>query len=270
MSTDKPLTIRDYLNRTMDSARQITRTVSSNSKIQTNRRPFRAYLSTPGIQKLGSIDQKTTGLTLADYRARPILTQCFKKDTPQSNTVKGAEGSLSQTNKKLCAEILKQSSVSAKDLAESGNDRISGNSKPIMAAPSIHSVSNQQAQIESHVKKAAQKYNLPPALIKGVIKAESNFCATAVSQAGAQGLMQLMPATAKELGVNDSFDIGQNIDGGACYLRQMMDRFDGDVKTALAAYNAGPGTVDKYDGNVPYQETKQYVKRVLRFSEQMA
>jgi len=112
------------------------------------------------------------------------------------------------------------------------------------------------------------QYILPPNLIKGVIKAESNFQVSAVSHAGAQGLMQLMPITAKELGVTDPFYIEQNIDGGSRYLRKMLGSFGGYVKLALAAYNAGPGIVRKYNGNVPYQETKQYIDRVLRFSEQ--
>jgi soluble lytic murein transglycosylase-like protein len=127
-----------------------------------------------------------------------------------------------------------------------------------------------QQIIAQNVQKAAAKYNLPPELINGVIRAESNFKVRAVSSAGAQGLMQLMPATAKELGVKNSFDIEQNIDGGAKYLRQMLDRFGGNVRKALAAYNAGPGTVIKYNGRVPYPETRQYVRRVLRFSRQMA
>jgi hypothetical protein len=124
--------------------------------------------------------------------------------------------------------------------------------------------------IDQNVQRAAAKYDLSPDLIRGVIRAESNFKAKAVSSAGAQGLMQLMPATAKELGVKNSFDIAQNIDGGTKYLRKMLDRFGGNVRTALAAYNAGPGTVIKYNGRVPYPETRQYVKRVLRFSRQMA
>ena len=83
--------------------------------------------------------------------------------------------------------------------------------------------------------------------------------------------MQLMPATALELGVEDPFDIEQNIDGGARYLRQMLDNFGGNVKVALAAYNAGPGAVERYGGRVPpYPETEQYVNRGLRFSEQTA
>ncbi|MGD2024132.1 MAG: lytic transglycosylase domain-containing protein, partial [Desulfobacterales bacterium] len=131
-------------------------------------------------------------------------------------------------------------------------------------------VLNEHQIIDQNVQKAAAKYDLSPDLIRGVIRAESNFEVKAVSRAGAQGLMQLMPATAKELGVHNPFDIAQNIDGGAKYLRQMLDRFGGNIRKALAAYNAGPGTVIKYKGRVPYPETRQYIERVLRFSRQMA
>jgi soluble lytic murein transglycosylase-like protein len=120
-----------------------------------------------------------------------------------------------------------------------------------------------RASIQNSIQAAARTYNLPSTLIRSVIRAESNFRADAVSPAGAQGLMQLMPATARELGVTDPFDVAQNIDGGARYLRQMLDRFDGDLKLALAAYNAGPGTVQRYNGEVPYRETRDYVRRVL-------
>jgi len=137
-------------------------------------------------------------------------------------------------------------------------------------SPNRQTDSNESQAIESSVLKAAGKYDLPPGLIKAVIRAESNFKVDAVSRAGAQGLMQLMPGTAKELGVENPFDIEQNIDGGACYLRKMMDSFGGDLKVALAAYNAGPGAVQKYGGEIPpYQETERYVNRVLRFSKQM-
>ena len=96
-----------------------------------------------------------------------------------------------------------------------------------------------------------------------MIQTESGFRPDAVSPVGAQGLMQLMPTTAKDLGVSDPFDVEQNINGGAKYIRQMLDRFDGDLKLALAAYNSGPGTVNRYNGEVPYRETRQYVQRVL-------
>ena len=122
-------------------------------------------------------------------------------------------------------------------------------------------------KIEQSVKEAAAKYNLPSNLIKGVIEAESDFQVGEVSRAGAQGLMQLMPETAKDLGVKDPFDIDQNIDGGARYLRNMLDRFGGDLKLALAAYNSGPETVKRYNGIPPYKETTRYVEKVLKFSK---
>jgi len=128
---------------------------------------------------------------------------------------------------------------------------------------------SEKERINQSVTRASEKYNLPENLIKGVIRAESAFHPRAVSTAGAQGLMQLMPGTARELGVTDAFDIDQNIDGGTRYLKQMLDRFDGDVARALAAYNAGPGTVDRFKGRVPYRETIAYVDRVLKYSQQL-
>ena len=134
-------------------------------------------------------------------------------------------------------------------------------------SPDIHASSTEadtELLIDRSIKSAADTYNLSEALIRSVIRAESNFRPDAVSPAGAQGLMQLMPATAKDLGVTDPFDVQQNIDGGARYIRQMLDRFGGNVKLALAAYNAGPGTVLRYGGDVPpYPETHNYIQRVL-------
>lgn len=114
------------------------------------------------------------------------------------------------------------------------------------------------------IGEVAREQQLPPALVKAVIAAESAFDHNAVSRAGAQGLMQLMPTTAAYLGVAEPFEPTQNIRGGVTYLRSLVDRY-GDLSRALAAYNAGPKAVDHYGGIPPYRETRAYVDRVLTY-----
>lgn len=123
--------------------------------------------------------------------------------------------------------------------------------------------SNKDQDFSRIVSEKANKYNIDPSLVHAVIKVESNGNPYAVSRKGAKGLMQLLPSTASDLGVTDPFDPEDNIDGGARYLRYLMDKFGGDLTLALAAYNAGPKIVEKI-GDVPrIPETKQYVKKVL-------
>lgn len=119
-------------------------------------------------------------------------------------------------------------------------------------------------QYDSMISRAAQKYNIEKNLIRAVIKAESNFNPKAVSPVGARGLMQLMPATAAYLNVPDSFHPESNIEGGVKYLRYLFNLYQGDLKLALAAYNAGEGAVMRYGNRIPpFPETQTYVKRVL-------
>lgn len=118
-------------------------------------------------------------------------------------------------------------------------------------------------KFEPDIRKYAKKFNLKPSLIKAIIHAESSFKPDVQSSAGAQGLMQLMPATQKKYGVNNPFDPAQNIKGGAAYLKHLLNKYNNNLNLSLAAYNAGETVVAKYNNKVPpYDETKNYIKRV--------
>ena len=137
-----------------------------------------------------------------------------------------------------------------------------------MQQPPLHKFEQQgRDEIEQMIDQVAQKVSLAPELIHSVVTAESAYDPTAVSHAGAQGLMQLMPETAQELGVKDSFDPEQNLFGGSRYLKQLLDKYDGDLDHALAAYNWGQGNVDRHGlKNMP-EETRNYLAKVKTLLE---
>jgi len=127
--------------------------------------------------------------------------------------------------------------------------------------------SGERARLYRLIDAAARAYRMDPALIRAVVKAESDYNPRAISSAGALGLMQLMPGTARDLDVKNPFDPEQNVRGGVQYLRYLLDRFEGSVPLAVAAYHAGEQTVDRHDGIPPIAATQDYVKRVMSFHQ---
>ena len=125
----------------------------------------------------------------------------------------------------------------------------------------VAEVANRQ-KIEVMIREVSARYNVDPALIRAVIETESNWNSSAISRKGALGLMQLVPGTARQLGVDNAFDPRQNLDGGVRYLHTLLERYNGDLDKALAAYNAGPGAVDRAKGVPRYRETREYVQKV--------
>ena len=260
------LTINDYFNKAGMHLQhnRISRQVVG--KMPSKNSDFKQLLKGLSSDKNQSSDT-VNGLGLSDYRkhaikVRPTIslketlthTPEIEKNTATKTESEKNTPSISDTIDKNKLKIDPNSSTEMTNTQNTDKNSENGTSE--------------RQNIDSLIQKAADKYNLTPKLISAVIKAESDFNADVISRAGAQGLMQLMPETAKELGVTDPFDVEQNIEGGVRYLRQMMDQFKGNVRLALAAYNAGPGAVQRYQGIPPYQETIQYVQKVLKFSLQ--
>ena len=171
---------------------------------------------------------------------------------PNASSIQSFDKVLQSTAKAQFGTLLKNRGISSVDASIYTNPNVNFNKRAT------------RDEIISMIDDTSAKYGVDAKLIKALVKQESGFNPTAKSKAGALGLMQLMPSTAKGLGVKDPLDAKQNIEGGVKYVKSLLNRFDGNIILALAAYNAGPNAVKKYNGIPPYKETQNYIKSILK------
>jgi soluble lytic murein transglycosylase-like protein len=255
------LTIQDYFKNTDVRAKKRPVVKRADASMGRQRRRFGQILATTQARSEQGLS-KPGGLTIEAYRSLAVRASSSraKQNTDVNQSIDCSPG-LAATSR----DIPLQAEGAQSATRATGN---TGN-RPASIARVSENLKQIQEKIGRSIEKAAKKYNLAPALLHAMVKTESNYQVRAVSPAGAQGLMQLMPGTARDLGVTNPFDIDQNIDGGAQYIRWMLDRFGGDLDLALAAYNAGPEAVSRHGDQVPpYRETRTYIQRVMRHANQ--
>ncbi len=206
------------------------------------------------LQALGSLrptsTQSTSQTTSSANLFQDLLNEVLTSASNPTNAIQANSGL------GTLATILNNSLLT---VSPASYNPISVSSHPTAKTENVE----QPTGYDSIIKEAANKYQVPEKLIKAVIQQESGYNSNAISSAGASGLMQLMPATASSLGVNNIMDPYDNIMGGTKYLKSMLTKYNGDIELTLASYNAGPGNVDKYGGVPPFKETQAYVNKVM-------